>query len=180
MKRINVSDREFELFLSSDKIHARIRELANEISNDLKDKDPVFIGIMNGAFMFASDLFKNLEIDAQISFVKLSSYHKMASTGKVQQSIGLNMDIKDMNIVILEDIIDTGNTLLEILAILREYQPASVRIVTLLFKPGKYKQNIPPDYIGFSIPDKFVVGYGLDYNGFGRKYADIYTVVNNG
>jgi hypoxanthine phosphoribosyltransferase len=177
MKRIKVLDKEFEISIPSEKIQQRIKELAGEISRDLKDKDPVFIGILNGSFMFASDLFKNISIDAQITFLKLASYQGISTSGTVKQLIGLNQEIKNQNIVILEDIVDTGITLDTIMRQLSGYQPASVRVATLLYKPGSCKADIPLDYVGFSIPNEFIIGYGLDYNGYGRKYEDIYTLV---
>ncbi len=179
MQRIKVFDKDFELFLSSDNIQNRIKELAIEISDDLKDMDPLFIGILNGSFMFAADLLKSLDFDARISFLKLASYHGASSTGKVKQLIGLNQDIRDLNIVILEDIVDTGKTLDTIVRQLNAYQPASFRIATLLYKPEACKEEIKPDYIGFTIPNEYFIGYGLDYEGYGRNYQDIYSLVKN-
>ncbi len=180
MQRIKVLDKEFEISISSEKIQQRIQELAKTISDDLVDLDPLFIAILNGSFMFASDLFKKITIDAQVTFLKLASYQGTTTTGSVKQLIGLNQEIKDQNIVILEDIVDTGITLDTIMRQLSGYQPASVRVATLLYKPDACKANISLDYIGFSIPNEFIIGYGLDYNGYGRKYEDIYTLVKNG
>jgi hypoxanthine phosphoribosyltransferase len=180
MKRIKVLDKEFEISISSEKIQKRVGELADEISRDLKDQDPVFIAILNGSFMFAGDLFKKISIDAQITFLKLASYQGTTTSGSVKQLIGLNQEIKDQNIVILEDIVDTGITLDTIMRQLSGYQPASVKVATLLYKPDACKAEIPLDYIGFSIPNQFIIGYGLDYNGYGRKYEDIYTLVKKG
>jgi hypoxanthine phosphoribosyltransferase len=177
MKRIKVLDKEFEISIPSEKIQKRIQELAVKISNDLKDQDPVFIAILNGSFMFASDLFKNLSFDAQITFLKLASYQGTTTSGTVKQLIGLNQEIKGQNIVILEDIVDTGITLDTIMRQLSGYQPASVKVASLLYKPDACKANIHIDYLGFSIPNEFIIGYGLDYNGYGRKYEDIYTLV---
>jgi hypoxanthine phosphoribosyltransferase len=180
MKRIKVLDKEFEISISSEKIQKRVGELADEISRDLKDQDPVFIAILNGSFMFAGDLFKKISIDAQITFLKLASYQGTTTSGSVKQLIGLNQEIKDQNIVILEDIVDTGITLDTIMRQLSGYQPASVKVATLLYKPDACKAEILLDYIGFSIPNQFIIGYGLDYNGYGRKYEDIYTLVKKG
>jgi hypoxanthine phosphoribosyltransferase len=180
MKRIKVHDKEFEITLPSEKIQKRIQELAIEISNDMKDMNPVFLGILNGSFMFASDLIKRINFDARITFLKLASYQGTSTTGKVKQLIGLNQDIKDLNIVILEDIVDTGNTLDTIMRQLNGYQPASIRIATLLYKPETCKEEIKLDYVGFTIPNEYVIGYGLDYKGYGRKYEDIYTLVKEG
>jgi hypoxanthine phosphoribosyltransferase len=177
MKRIKVLDKEFEISISSEKIQKRIQELAIKISNDLKDQDPVFIAILNGSFMFAADLFKKIDIDAQITFLKLASYQGTSTSGTVKQLIGLNQELKGQNVVILEDIVDTGITLDTILRQLSGYQPASIKVATLLYKPDACKANINIDYVGFSIPNEFIIGYGLDYNGYGRKYEDIYTLI---
>ena len=176
MKKIKVLDKEFEISIPSEKIQARIAELAGQLSRDLGDKNPVFIGILNGSFMFASDLFKKIDFDAQVTFLKLASYQGTTTTGSVKQLIGLNQDIRNQHVVILEDIVDTGITLENIIRQLDGFQPASIRIVTLLFKPESFKKQIKLDYVGFSIPNDFIVGYGLDYDGYGRRYEDIYTV----
>ena len=180
MQRIKLLDKEFEILLSSEKIQNRIQELAVEISDDMEDMDPLFIGILNGSFMFAADLLKSLKFDARITFLKLASYHGGSSTGKVKQLIGLNQDIRDLNIVILEDIVDTGKTLDTIVRQLNAYQPAKIRIATLLYKPEACKEEIKLDYIGFTIPNRYIIGYGLDYEGYGRKYQDIYALAEEG
>ena len=177
MKKIKVLDKEFEITLSSETIQKRIGELAVELSRDYEGRKPVFLGILNGSFMFASDLFKLISIDAQITFLKLASYQGTVTTGSVKQLIGLNQDIIGQEIVIIEDIVDTGITLENIMRQLSGYQPKSIKIVTLLYKPDSYQKDINVDYIGFSIPNEFIVGYGLDYNGFGRNYEDIYTLI---
>lgn len=176
MKKIRVLDKDFVISITSEEIQQRIKEMAIDLSKEMKDKKPVFLGILNGSFMFASDLFKNIHFDAQVTFLKLASYQGTVSTGSVKQLIGLNQDIKGQHIIILEDIVDTGETLENIMQQLSGYQPASVTIVTLLFKPEAYNKNIKLDYIGFSIPNDFIVGYGLDYDGFGRNYEDIYVL----
>lgn len=178
MKIVKVLDREFGVSIPSEKVQKRIQELADEISNDLRDMDPVFIAILNGSFMFASDLFKKISFDAQITFLKLASYEGTSTSGSVMQLIGLNQQIKGQNIVILEDIVDTGITLDIIMRQLSGYQPASVRVATLLFKPDACKVKIPLDYVGFSVTNEFIIGYGLDYNGYGRKYEDIYVLID--
>ncbi len=177
MKKIKVLDKEFEISIPSEKIQARISELARQLTRDMGDKNPVFIGILNGSFMFAADLFKTIEFDAQITFLKLASYQGTTTTGSVKQLIGLNQDLKNQHVVILEDIVDTGITLENIMRQLDGFQPASIKIVTLLFKPESFKKDVKLDYVGFTIPNDFIVGYGLDYNGYGRGYSDIYTVV---
>lgn len=180
MERIKVYDKEFELSIPSARIKKRIDELAEEISNDLKDSDPLFIGILNGSFIFASDLLKKLTFDARITFLKLQSYQGTRSSGKIHQLLGLGEDIKNINIVILEDIVDSGKTLETTVHELMRHKPASLRVVTLLYKPEACRNKIHLDYIGFSIPDRFVIGYGLDYRGYGRKYEDIYSLVSAG
>lgn len=177
MKKIKVLDKEFEISMSSESIQNRIGELAKELSHDYDGMKPIFLGILNGSFMFASDLFKKITIDAQITFLKLASYQGTTSTGAVKQLIGLNQDIRDQHIVILEDIVDTGITLEIIMRQLSGYLPKSIKIVTLLFKPEAYQKDVKIDYIGFSIPNEFIVGYGLDYEGFGRNFDDIYTLI---
>ncbi len=177
MKKIKVLDKEFQISIPSDRIQERIKEIAESLTTNLGDKNPVFIGILNGSFMFAADLFKQIGFDAQITFLKLASYQGTSTSGTVKQLIGLNQDIKDQHVVILEDIVDTGITLDHIIRQLEGFRPASIQIVTLLFKPDAFQKNIPLDYVGFRIPNDFIVGYGLDYNGYGRKYRDIYTVV---
>lgn len=177
MKKLKVLDKEFEISIPSEIIQSRIAELAKELSEDLAGLKPVFLGILNGSFMFASDLFKRIEIEAQITFLKLASYQGTTTSGNVKQLIGLNQDIKGQHIIILEDIVDTGITLETIMMQLSGYQPASVRIVTLLFKPQSYQKDFPVDYVGFSIPNEFIVGYGLDYDGFGRNTEDIYKLI---
>lgn len=176
MEKIRVLDKEFVISIPSEKIQKRISELARELSEDFKGKQPVFLGILNGSFMFASDLFKQISIDAQVTFLKLASYQGTTTTGSVKQLIGLNQDIKGQHIIILEDIVDTGITLENIIRQLAGYEPASVTVVTLLFKPDSCQKEVKLDYIGFSIPNDFIVGYGLDYNGFGRNFEDIYVL----
>jgi hypoxanthine phosphoribosyltransferase len=176
MSDLKLLDKEFVISLPSEKIQSRIQEIADELNRDYANSRPVFLGILNGSFMFASDLFKSIKIDAQITFLKLASYQGTVSTGNVKQLIGLNQDLKDLDIIILEDIVDTGGTLDTIMRQLSGYQPASIKIATLLFKPEAYKKDIPIDYVGFEIPNEFIVGYGLDYDGYGRNLKDIYTL----
>jgi hypoxanthine phosphoribosyltransferase len=177
MEEIQVLDKKFRLFIPSDKLQERITELANEINNDLKDKDVVFFGILNGVFLFAADLFKRIDFPAQISFLKLASYEGTTSTGKIKELIGWNEDITGKTIVVIEDIVDTGNTLERIVGELALRKAKEVKIVTLLLKPEAYTRDIPLDYVGFEIPNNFVVGYGLDYDGFGRNHDSIYTLI---
>lgn len=177
MSVIKVHDKSFEVYLSAEVIQKRIEEIAKEINNDFKDKRPLFIAILNGSFMFASDLFKYLKIDAEICFIKLASYKGMKSSGKVVTSIGLEEDLFDKDVVILEDIVDTGKTLHNFLPKLLHQQPKLLKIVTLLHKPDATEFDLKLDYVGFQIPNKFVVGYGLDYDGLGRNFKEIYQLV---
>jgi len=177
MSQITVHDKTFETYLSEKELQLRISELAAQLNKDYEGKKPLFIAILNGSFMFAGDLFKHLSIDAEISFIKLASYKGMKSSGKVITAIGLEDDLFGRDVVIVEDIVDTGKTLHNFLPRLFHQQPASIRIVTLLQKPDALKYPLEVDYVGFPIPDKFVVGYGLDYDGLGRNLKEIYRLL---
>jgi hypoxanthine phosphoribosyltransferase len=177
MPSIKVHDKEFGIFIPEDVLQKKISEMAALLNTDYKGKRPLFIAILNGSFMFASDLFRHLTIDAEICFIKLASYKGMKSSGKVITTIGLDDDLFGKDVVIIEDIVDTGKTLHEFLPKLLHQQPSSLKIVSLLHKPGAMKYPLQIDYVGFSIPDKFVVGYGLDYDGLGRNLKEIYQVV---
>lgn len=176
MSSVTVHDKTFCTYLSEQDIQARIAQMADAINKDFAGKKPLFIGILNGAFMFASDLFKHLTIEAEITFIKLASYKGMKSTGNVITSIGLDHDLFGRDVVIVEDIIDTGKTLHKFLPQLEHQQPASLKIAALLHKPEALLHPLNIDYIGFSVPNKFVVGYGLDYNGLGRNLKEIYQL----
>ena len=176
MSTIKVHDKYFVPFLSEAEIQKKIKELGLQISKDYDGKKPLFIAILNGSFMFASDLFKHITIDTEICFIKLASYRGTKSSGQVITAIGLDTDITGRNVIILEDIIDTGKTLNEFLPQIRNQQPASLKIAVLLHKPEATVYPITINYCGFSIPDKFVVGYGLDYNGLGRNISSIYKL----
>lgn len=176
MARIKVHDKEFDIYLSDEAIQEKVVALARELERDYKDKKPLFIAILNGSFIFASDLFKNLNIDAEICFIKLASYKGMRSTGNVITAIGLDQDLYNRDVVILEDIVDTGKTLYHFLPKLSHQQPASLKIVALLHKAEATEYELHVDYVGFTIPNKFVVGYGLDYDGLGRNLKEIYQL----
>jgi hypoxanthine phosphoribosyltransferase len=176
MEIIQVLDRKFKKSISSQTIKDAIKKVAEKINNDLKNKDVIFIGILNGAFMFASDLYKQIEFDSQITFLKVASYQGTSSSGNVKRLVGINENIENKTVVILEDIIDSGITMESIIKQLKGYEPAEIKIATFLFKPNAFKESFKIDYIGIEIPNDFIVGYGLDYNGFGRKYEDIYTL----
>ncbi len=178
MKKVRILDKEFALSISSTEIQQAICKIANKLNKDYRGKSPLFVAILNGAFMFASDLIKKTSFDCQISFVKFSSYEGDSSTGKINQLIGFNEDIKGKSIVIIEDIIDTGLTLSKMIKELQKLEPAEIKIATLLFKPSACKIELNIDYVGIEIPNDFIVGYGLDYNGRGRSLEDIYSVIN--
>ncbi len=177
MANVQVHDKSFEIYLSEQTIQERIAELAAQINKDYAGKRPFFVTILNGSFMFAADLFKHLTIDAEICFIKLASYKGTKSTGNVITTIGLEDDLYGKDVVIVEDIVDTGKTLHNFLPKLQHQQPQSLKIATLLHKPDATQFPLTLDYIGFSIPNKFVVGYGLDYDGLGRNLKEIYQVV---
>lgn len=176
MQVIRVHDKQFEPFLSAEEIASRIKMLAQQLNNDYAGKKPLFVAILNGSFMFASDLFKEITIDAEICFIKLASYKGTKSTGHLITAIGLDMDIIGREVIIIEDIVDTGKTISEFLPQIHHQQPTSVKIVALLHKPDAMVYPVKIDYLGFSIPNKFVVGYGLDYDGLGRNIREIYRL----
>ncbi|MCW3805133.1 hypoxanthine phosphoribosyltransferase [Plebeiibacterium marinum] len=177
MKRIKLLDKEFELSIPFETIDKAIEGIAQKMNEELADKDPLMICVLNGSFMFAADLMKKLNFPCEISFVKLSSYQGTSSTGKVKELIGLNENIEGRCVVVLEDIIDTGFTIEKIQKQLEGYQPSEVKIATMLYKPEACKVDLTIDYKGMDIPNDFIVGYGLDYDGHGRNLANIYTVV---
>jgi len=171
-----VHDRAFRPFISSEAIAARISEMGAAITEDYQGLNPLCLVILNGAFMFAADLFRAIRTPAEICFVRLSSYAGMASTGQVATAF-TGSDTRGRHVLVLEDIIDTGTTLQHLLPALRQQQPASVKTAALLVKNGTAKHSIQADYTGFEIPDRFVVGYGMDYNGLGRNLPGIYQLV---
>ncbi|HLN55436.1 MAG TPA: hypoxanthine phosphoribosyltransferase [Bacteroidales bacterium] len=177
MKEITILDKTFREFITESEIQASIDALATRINNDMAGKDVVFLGILNGAFLFAADLFKRITIEARISFVKLASYQGTASTGSIKELIGWNEDIRDKTVVVIEDIVDTGTTLERIMGELTIRKAREIKIATMFLKPDVYTKNIHVDYVGMEIPNNFVVGYGLDYNGYGRNNPSVYTLV---
>jgi hypoxanthine phosphoribosyltransferase len=176
MSTVKLHDKTFTIYLSEDIIQQKVKELAHEINEDYKGKRPLFIAILNGSFMFAADVFKHLTIESEICFIKLASYKGLKSSGQVITAIGLDHDLYDRDVVILEDIVDTGKTLHEFLPQLHHQQPRSFAIVTLLHKSEATQFPITLAHVGFDIPDKFVVGYGLDYDGLGRNLKEIYQL----
>lgn len=177
MPHIKVHDKEFMPYISSDEIERQVRRVADEINRDYAGKKPLFIAILNGAFIFAADLFKYLQMEVEICFIKLASYKGVKSTGKVITAIGLDAELYGRDVIIVEDIVDTGKTLNRFLPQLEHQHPASLKIVSLLHKPSASIFPVQIDYLGFTIPDKFVIGYGLDYDGLGRNIKEIYQQV---
>ena len=176
---IKVHDKYFVPYMKEEAVLARIAEIGKQMDTDYAGKKPLFIAILNGSFMFASDLFKQITIDAEICFIKLASYKGTKSTGQVITAIGLDTDIVDRHVVVIEDIIDTGKTLNEFLPQLHNQHPASLKIATLLHKPEATTYPVQIDYLGFSVPNKFLLGYGLDYDGLGRNLKEIYQLTEN-
>lgn len=177
MATIQVQDKLFEPYLSQSAISDRIKLIASQLNRDYEGKKPLFIPILNGSFIFAADLFKELSIEAEICFIKLASYKGTKSSGQVITAIGLDTELFGRHVVIVEDIVDTGKTLNEFLPQLRHQQPASLKITALLHKPEATVYPIKVDYLGFSVPNKFLLGYGLDYNGLGRNIPEICKLV---
>jgi hypoxanthine phosphoribosyltransferase len=174
---LHLHDKTFEPFISSKEIKFAIKNMAKQMDDDFFDETPVFIGVLNGAFMVLADLMKQYRGMCEVSFVKMASYEGTQSTNQMKQLIGLNQDVEGRTVVIVEDIIDTGNTIEELKAIFKEKKVKHLKIATLFFKPEAYKKEIKIDYIGIRIPNKFIVGYGLDYDGLGRNLPDVYQLV---
>ncbi len=178
MKRVKLHDKEFDISIKHDDIQTAVGTVAQKIRQDMKGEDtPVFLSILNGSFMFTSDLLKQMDFNCEVSFLKLSSYSNTASTGTVKELIGLNTNIKGRTVIVVEDIVDTGNTLVELMEALKKYEPKQIKIAAFLLKPDAYKKDIPIDYVGIRIPNDFIVGYGLDYNELGRNLRNIYKIV---
>ena len=178
METIQIKDKKFTVSIPEADILREVERVAGEINRDLADKNPLFLSVLNGSFMFTADLMKRITIPCEVSFVKLASYQGIASTGKVKEVIGVNEDLTGRTIVIVEDIIDTGLTMQRLLETLGTRRPKEIHIATLLVKPEKLKVDLDIEYVAMHIPNDFIVGYGLDYDGLGRNYKDIYTVIN--
>lgn len=176
-KIIQLDDRSFKPYLSEAEIQAAVKRVANQINTDYNGKSPLLIPILNGSFMFAAELMKELTITCSLSFVKVASYHGTSSANELTDLIGLNESIADKDVILVEDIIDSGHTLSKLLPVLQQQKPASLRIASLLLKPKALRVSLHADYIGLEIPNDFIVGFGLDYNGLGRNLRDIYVVV---
>jgi hypoxanthine phosphoribosyltransferase len=178
MNKIQIHDKAFEILLENDMICKRTRLIGIQLNVDYENRCPIFIGVLNGSFLFMADLLKEINISCEVGFIRVTSYEGTSSTGEVREAFGLPKDLHDRDVVIVEDIVDTGLTLKHILGKVYEQQPASVNICSLLFKPDALKEPIPElTYVGFEIPNEFVVGYGLDYDGLGRNLNDIYRAV---
>lgn len=173
---LQIHDKTFEIFIRNEEIQTEIASIAETLNTEYAGKEVVFIAILNGAFMFAADLMKRVTLPCEISFVKVSSYQGMNSSGRVDEVIGLNTSIKNKHVIILEDIVDTGITINKIMTLLATEHPTSIKITTLLYKPEAFVGKHKPDFVGFSIPNSFVVGYGLDYNEHGRNTEHIYQL----
>jgi len=174
---MKIHDQNFEIFIPAEKVQEKVQELGVQVNEDYKEKNPLFLSILNGAFIFTADLFREITIPAEVSFIKLKSYRKMETSGKVKELLGLEHNIFNRNIIIIEDIVDTGKTLGHILEEFNELGAKSIEILTLLHKPEVNQNPVNLKYVGFEIPNRFVVGYGLDYDGYGRNLKDIYKVI---
>lgn len=176
MQRVTLKDKTFVPYISSDKISGSVNQLAQKINTDLANDMPLFLVVLNGSFMFAADLLKEVTIPCEISFIKLASYHGTSSTGTVVEMIGLTEEVKGRTVVIVEDIVDTGITIEKLVTLLIKKEVKQIKVATFLFKPAAYTKDIKIDYVGMEIPNDFVVGYGLDYDGLGRNMKSIYVL----
>ena len=177
MSRVKIKDKTFETSMTEAEIKQRVKELAQQMSRDLEGKNPLFLAVLNGAFIFAADLMREMTIPCEISFVKLASYQGTTSTGTIHEVIGINEDLMGRTVVIVEDIVESGLTIRRMMDQLGTRNPASVQVCTLFFKPEKLKEDLTLDYVAFSIPNDFILGYGLDYDQQGRGLKDLYTLV---
>lgn len=176
MDTIKIKDLTFQLSITEQQIQQRIQEIGRQIHRDFAGKNPIFLVVLNGAFMFASDLLKEVEIPCQVSFIRLSSYVGTQSTGEVKEIMGINTPLEQRHVIIVEDIVDTGVTMKNMWALLSDHKPASIHLASLLVKPKNLKVNVNIDYTGFNIGNDFIVGYGLDYDGYGRNERNIYVL----
>lgn len=177
MSRVKLLDKEFELSIPEEKLLKAVDQIAERMNKDFEGKNPLMVCVLNGSFMFASDLMKRLSFPCEISFVKMSSYSGTGSTGEVKELIGLRENLEGRTVVLLEDIVDTGLTIMNTVEQVKQMGPEEVKVATMLFKPDACKRDVKLDYVGMEIPNDFIVGYGLDYDGYGRNLKDIYTVV---
>jgi len=177
-KLIKLDDLEFKPYLSEDKIRARVVAMSDLLNKEYAGKKPLFLAILNGSFLFAADLIREMKIDCEITFVKAASYVGTQSSQQLHVSLGPSDILTDREIIIIEDIVDSGHTLSALLPMIAEKKPSSIKIASLLYKPAAFKGDFKIDYVGFEIPNDFIVGYGLDYNGLGRNLKDIYVLAN--
>ncbi len=178
MKTVKLKDKTFKLFIPESELFERIQKVADRLNSDMKDKNPLLLAVLNGSSMFAADLMRRLTIPCEISFVKLASYQGTTSTGKIKEVIGINEDLTDRTVVIVEDIVESGLTIKRMIESLGTRNPKSVHVCTLFQKPELLKENIKVDYVAIPIPNDFIVGYGLDYDQQGRQLRDVYTLVS--
>ncbi len=179
MKTVQIKDKKFQLSIGDEQIQSAIQRVATQINNDLRDEQPLFIGVLNGCFMFMADLMKKIDIPCEVSFIKFSSYAGTETTGKVKQILGLNENIEGRTVVVVEDIVDTGITMEKLLKELHKHNPKQIKIATFLQKPDALQRDVKTDYVAMAIPNDFIVGYGLDYDGFGRNLNEIYTIIKD-
>lgn len=177
MSTVTIKDKTFRTSIPEEEIKKRVKALAGQISHDMEGKNPLLLGVLNGSFIFAADLMREMTIPCEISFVKLASYQGTTSTGKVQEVLGINEDLTDRHVIIVEDIVDTGRTMKQMIESLGTRRLASIHICTLFVKPDKLEENLSIEYAAFSIPNDFIVGYGLDYDQQGRNLKEIYALV---
>ena len=176
MKKVRLKDKNFQLFIDSKELNDSIESLSNKINQDYSEREPIFLCVLNGAFVFAAELIKRFNHECQVSFVKLSSYQGVQSSGTINSLIGLNEDIKEKDVIIVEDIVDTGQTIANIVENILNKNPRSIEVATLIYKPKSYQKQIPIKYRAIEIGNDFIVGFGLDYNGLGRNLEEIYII----
>ncbi|MEA4982109.1 MAG: hypoxanthine phosphoribosyltransferase [Paludibacter sp.] len=177
METIQIHDKKFTLSITEAEIQAAVKQVGEAINREMSDTNPLFICVLNGAFMFAGDLMKTVNFPCEITFVKLSSYEGLVTTGNVKEVIGLNESVVGRNVIVVEDIVDTGITMEKIISSLQSKGAKSIKVATFLQKPEALQRDIQVDYVAMKIPTQFIVGYGLDYDGYGRNLKEIYTVV---
>lgn len=176
--KIIVHEKEFALFIDQESIEKRIRLMAIQLNVDYENRTPIFLGVLNGSFLFMADLMKEIDLACEVEFIKVTSYQGTTSGGKIKETLGIPLNLKGRDVIVVEDIVDSGLTMKYVLAKINALEPASVSLCTLLFKPAALKEELAElSYVGFEIPNEFVVGYGLDYDGHGRNLKHIYTAI---